>query len=149
MANTESSSSSSSLKTYWKEWKEFYGERFSFVNNYKKQLPTWSESDVQAFIDSDPVHGPAVKAAREATKISMYGAAIGAISSAAFAYKYSKSPHGAVLALGAGGVFGTVFGAEAGNHMFQLYRLDTVTAQKKFMEWWENKSEGRSGMLVD
>lgn len=43
-----------------------------------------------------------------------------------------------------GGVCGWAFGHEVANHWFQLYRLDTLTAQTKFMEWWENKSEGRS-----
>ncbi|KAF5179546.1 Succinate dehydrogenase subunit 6 protein, partial [Thalictrum thalictroides] len=110
----------------------------------EKSIPSWSESDVEAFIASDPVHGPTLKAAREAAKIAAMGSAIGAISSAGFAWKYSKSPHGALLSLGAGAVFGWTFGQEAASHWLQLYRLDTMTAQVKFLDWWVNKTEGRS-----
>lgn len=53
-------------------------------------------------------------------------------------------PTGAGLSFVAGGVFGWTFGHEIANHALQLYRLDTATAQVKFMEWWEKKSQGRS-----
>lgn len=51
---------------------------------------------------------------------------------------------GAGLSFLAGGVFGWTFGQEVANHWLQLYRLDTLAAQAKFMEWWQNKSVGRS-----
>lgn len=35
-----------------------------------------------------------LKAAREAAKIAAAGSVIGAVSTAGFAWKYSKSPHG-------------------------------------------------------
>lgn len=47
-------------------FKEFVGQRFSFLQNYSrfvkpdKPLPSWSSSDVNEFIASDPVHGPTV-----------------------------------------------------------------------------------------
>lgn len=68
----ESSSSASAseqhsfFRKHWEGYKEFWGERFSFLENYtrftkrEKPLPSWSPSDVDAFIATDPVHGPAV-----------------------------------------------------------------------------------------
>uniref|UniRef100_M1A5G7 Uncharacterized protein n=1 Tax=Solanum tuberosum TaxID=4113 RepID=M1A5G7_SOLTU len=50
---------------------------------------------------------------------------------------------GTALSLGAGAVFGWTFGQEVANHWLQLYRLDTMAAQVKFMEWWQNKVEGQ------
>ncbi|KAH9622660.1 hypothetical protein KSS87_022630 [Heliosperma pusillum] len=134
----------------WNGWKGFWCNRFAYLDNYTKfvkfdkPLPPWSDSDVDAFIAMDPIHGPTLKTAREAVKYGLVGTAIGAVSSAGVAWKYSKSPHGAVLALGAGAVCGWTFGAEVANHALQLYRLDTLTAQTKFMEWWETKSASRS-----
>ncbi|XP_021720591.1 succinate dehydrogenase subunit 6, mitochondrial-like [Chenopodium quinoa] len=139
-----------SPKAYFSGFKDFLSDRFSFLDNYNrfvkrdKPLPSWSESDVQDFIASDPVHGPVLKTAREAVNYGLVGSAVGAVTTAGVCWKYSKSPHGAVLALGAGAVFGWTFGAEIGNHALQLYRLDTLAAQIKFMEWWEKKTEGRS-----
>ena len=51
---------------------------------------------------------------------------------------------GAVLSLGAGAVVGMTFGQEIANHSLQLYRLDTMAAQVKFMEWWQKKTGVRS-----
>lgn len=54
------------LKRHWEGYKEFWGERFSFLDSYSrfikldKPLPSWSSADVEEFIASDPVHGPAV-----------------------------------------------------------------------------------------
>lgn len=54
------------FKKYWDGYRDFWSERFSFLSNYSKfvkrdkPLPPWSESDVEAFIAFDPVHGPAV-----------------------------------------------------------------------------------------
>ncbi|XP_031270407.1 succinate dehydrogenase subunit 6, mitochondrial-like [Pistacia vera] len=128
----------------------FWGERFSFLQNYSrfikrdKPLPSWSSSDVDEFITSDPVHGPTLKTAREAVNFAITGSVIGAASTAGTAWKYSRSLHGTGLSLAAGAVFGWTFGHEVANQWFQLYRLDTMAAQVKFMEWWEKKTEGRA-----
>nr|XP_043606866.1 succinate dehydrogenase subunit 6, mitochondrial [Erigeron canadensis] len=130
---TEGSSSSSG----------FWSDRFRIINSYAtflrrdSPLPSWSAADVQEFIASDPVHGPVLKTTRDAVKFMAVGGILGAVSTAGFAWKYSKSPHGAALALGAGAVFGMSFGQEVANHSLQLYRLDTMAAQVKFMEWWQ------------
>lgn len=50
---------------------------------------------------------------------------------------------GTALSFGAGAAFGLTFGQEVANHWLQLYRLDTLVAQAKFMEWWQNKVEGQ------
>ncbi|TMW94874.1 succinate dehydrogenase subunit 6, mitochondrial [Solanum lycopersicum] len=145
----DSSSSQSFLRRYWEGYKEFWGERFSFLDNYSrfikrdKPLPSWSDSDVEEFIASDPLHGPTLRTAREAVKISAVGGIIGAVSTAGVTWKYSRSLHGTALSLGAGAVFGWTFGQEVANHWLQLYRLDTMAAQVKFMEWWQNKVEGQ------
>ena len=135
---------------HWQGWKEFWGERFSIIDNYSRfvkrdpPLPSWSSSDVEEFIASDPVYGPTLKTAREAAKYAAVGSVVGAVSTAGFAWKYSRSPHGAVLSLGAGAVFGWTFGQEIASHWFQLYRLDPMAAQVKFLDWWASKNEGRS-----
>ncbi|WMV35689.1 hypothetical protein MTR67_029074 [Solanum verrucosum] len=177
----DSSSSQSFLRRHWEGYKEFWGERFSFLDNYSrfikrdKPLPSWSDSDVEEFIASDPLHGPtsvtvhrriltsddkklhifvffssdnptvsaSLRTAREAAKISAVGGIIGAVSTAGVTWKYSRSLHGTALSLGAGAVFGWTFGQEVANHWLQLYRLDTMAAQVKFMEWWQNKVEGQ------
>ncbi|KAL0812804.1 hypothetical protein Bca101_069247 [Brassica carinata] len=80
--------------------KGFWEERLSFLENYTRftkrdtPLPSWSSSDVEEFIASDPLHGPTLKTAREAATFGVTGAALGAVSTAAFAWKYSRSPHG-------------------------------------------------------
>ncbi|XP_028756755.1 succinate dehydrogenase subunit 6, mitochondrial-like [Neltuma alba] len=146
----ERPSSQSFLGGHWEGFKEFWSERFSFLNDYSRfiqpdhLLPSWSSSDVEEFMASDPIHGPVLRTAREAAKLSLTGSVLGAVSTAGFAYRYSRSPHGAALSFLAGGVFGFTFGHEIANHAFQLYRLDTVAAQAKFLEWWQKKSEGRS-----
>ncbi|KAG2674232.1 hypothetical protein I3843_13G110000 [Carya illinoinensis] len=138
------------LKRHWEGYKEFWAERFSFLDNYSrfikrdKPLPSWSSLDVQEFIASDPVHGPTLQTAREAVNFGLTGSVIGAVSTAGVTWKYSRSLHGAGLSFLAGGVFGWTFGHEIANHWLQLYRLDTMAAQVKFMEWWEKKCEGRS-----
>ncbi|KAE8720812.1 Succinate dehydrogenase subunit 6 [Hibiscus syriacus] len=144
------SSSDSFLKKHCREFKEFWAERFPYTDVYSRfisrqeSLPSWSESDVNEFIASDPVHGPILKTTREAANIALAGSAIGAVSTAGLAWKYSRSLHGAGLALLGGGVFGWTFGQEVANHWHQLYRLDTMAAQVKFMEWWEKKCQRRS-----
>ncbi|XP_057953140.1 succinate dehydrogenase subunit 6, mitochondrial [Malania oleifera] len=146
----ESAESQSFFRRHWEGWKDFWVERFSIIDNYSRfikrenPLPSWSDSDVEAFIASDPVHGPTLKTAREAVKFAATGSVIGAVSTAAISWKYSRSPHGALLSFGAGAVFGWTFGQEFASHWLQLYRLDTMAAQVKFLEWWENKAGGRS-----
>ncbi|TXG73502.1 hypothetical protein EZV62_002081 [Acer yangbiense] len=180
----ESEADQSFFKRHWEGFKDFWTERFSFLENYSRfvnrdePLPSWSSSDVEQFIASDPIHGPTLKTARQAVNFAITGSVIGAASTAGVAWKYSKSPHGnllsllsfscygyltyigaycqlardelypstpsTALALGAGAVFGVTFGQEVASHWYQLYRLDTMAAQVKFMEWWQRKSEGRS-----
>ncbi|KAB5540607.1 hypothetical protein DKX38_013581 [Salix brachista] len=133
------------FKKHWEGFTEFWGDRFSFLENYsrflrrEKPIPSWSDSDVQEFIASDPIHGPTLRTAREAVNFGLTGSVIGAVSTAGVAWKYSRSVHGAGLSFLAGGVFGWTFGHEVGNHWLQLYRLDTMAAQVKFIEWWEKK----------
>ncbi|KAF5751676.1 hypothetical protein HS088_TW02G00692 [Tripterygium wilfordii] len=131
-----------------KETKSFLRETFSFLENYTRfidqPLPRWSSSDVDEFIAFDPVHGPVLKTAKEATKFGITGSIIGAVSTAGIAWKYSRSLHGAGLSFLAGSVFGWTFGQEVSNHAMQLYRLNTSAAQTKFVEWWQNKCERQS-----
>ncbi|KAA8544385.1 hypothetical protein F0562_022397 [Nyssa sinensis] len=142
-------SSASFFRRHWEGYKEFWKDRFSILDNYSRfvkrdtPLPSWSDSDVEEFIASDPVHGTTLKTAREAAKFSAVGSVIGAVSTAGFAWKYSRSLHGAALSFGAGAVFGWTFGQEIASHGLQLYRLDTMSAQVKFLEWWEKKTDGR------
>ncbi|KVH99682.1 succinate dehydrogenase subunit 6, mitochondrial [Cynara cardunculus var. scolymus] len=137
-------------QSLWQGFKDFWSDRFRILDNYRpyirrqNPLPPWSASDVEEFIASDPVHGPVLKTTRDAVKFLAVGGIVGAVSTASFAWKYSKSPHGAVLSLGAGAVVGMTFGQEIANHSLQLYRLDTMAAQVKFMEWWQKKAGGRS-----
>ncbi|KAK8596044.1 hypothetical protein V6N13_000706 [Hibiscus sabdariffa] len=143
-------SSESFVKKHLEGFKEFWADRFPFTDVYSRfirreeSLPPWSESDVKDFIASDPVRGPTLKTAREAANIALAGGAIGAISTAGLAWKYSRSLHGAGLSFAAGAIFGWTFGQEIANHWYQLYRLDTMSAQAKFMEWWEKKCQRRS-----
>ena len=50
----------------WNGLKDFWSDRLSFFENYTRftkrdaPLPSWSSSDVEEFIASDPVHGPTV-----------------------------------------------------------------------------------------
>lgn len=61
-----SSSSTQFLSKHWEGFKDFWGERLSFLDHYSKfikrdkPLPSWSDADVEAFIAADPIHGPAV-----------------------------------------------------------------------------------------
>ncbi|CAM8895470.1 unnamed protein product [Rhodiola kirilowii] len=119
-------------------------EKFPYSKyiNREKPLKRWTDDDVEAFIASDPVHGPTLKTARQAINYAVVGSAIGAGSTAGVAWKFSKTPHGTALALGAGAVFGMIFGKEVANHALQLYKLDTMAAQVKFLDWWASKTEG-------
>ncbi|CAH2038568.1 unnamed protein product [Thlaspi arvense] len=113
--------SSSVSGSYLDGFKGFWSDRFSFLENYTRftkrdtPLPSWSSSDVDDFIASDPVHGPTVfislslslsidylwnshralpwvlKTAREAVMFAVTGTVLGAVSTAAIAWKYSRS----------------------------------------------------------
>ncbi|XP_058734294.1 succinate dehydrogenase subunit 6, mitochondrial-like [Vicia villosa] len=54
----------------------------------------------------------------------------------------SLSNSGAGLSLLAGGVFGWTFGHEIVNPSLQLYSMDTLASEAKFLEWWKRKTEG-------
>ncbi|KAL3626988.1 succinate dehydrogenase [Castilleja foliolosa] len=133
------SESSSFLRRHW-------GERFPFLDNYSrfldpdKLLPHWDSSVVEEFIASDPVHGPTVKTTRKAANFGAVGAVVGAVSTGGVAWKWSKSPHGAVLSLAFGAVAGGTFGLEVASHWYQLYKLDTKASQVKFYEWLQKRA---------
>ncbi|XP_026396634.1 succinate dehydrogenase subunit 6, mitochondrial-like [Papaver somniferum] len=95
----------------------------------------WSNSDVQSFISIDHIHGPVVENARKAAKVATIGSAVGALHLGGTAWRYSKSPHGAVLAVGLGAVVGYTVGKEAASHYYQLYPDDAMASQVKFLEW--------------
>ncbi|XP_057512166.1 succinate dehydrogenase subunit 6, mitochondrial isoform X2 [Actinidia eriantha] len=100
--DSSQSQSESFFRKHWEGYKEFWTERFSFLDNYSRfvkrdhPLPSWSDADVEQFIASDTVHGPTLRTAREAVKYGATGSVIGAVSTAAFAWKYSRSLHGTV-----------------------------------------------------
>lgn len=58
-------------------------------------------------------------------------------------YIYASIPFfaGAALSSGAGAVFSWTFRHEIANHSLQLYRLDTMAAQVKFLDWWQSKTQ--------
>ncbi|KAL0389925.1 UNVERIFIED_CONTAM: Replication factor C subunit [Sesamum calycinum] len=106
----------------------------------EKPLPHWDSSVVEEFIASDPVHGPTLKTAREASKFGVVGAVVGAVSTAGYAWKWSRSPHGAALSFAFGAAVGGTFGLEIANHWYQLYRLDPMASQVKFYEWLQKRA---------
>uniref|UniRef100_A0A7N0RCD9 Uncharacterized protein n=1 Tax=Kalanchoe fedtschenkoi TaxID=63787 RepID=A0A7N0RCD9_KALFE len=123
---------------------ETRGQKFPYPKylNREKPLKSWTNADVEAFIVSEPVHGPTLKTDREVIKYAAVGSAIGAGSTAGVAFEFSKSPHRTVLALGAGAFCGMVSGKEVANHALQLYKLDTMAAQVKFLDWWASRAQG-------
>ncbi|KAL0437092.1 UNVERIFIED_CONTAM: Succinate dehydrogenase subunit, mitochondrial [Sesamum radiatum] len=154
---TEPQESKSFLRQYWEGYKEFWAERFSFLDNYsrflhpEKPLPHWDSSVVEEFIASHPSMAPlylpsistpsiSLKTAREAAKFGVVGAAVGAVSTAGYAWRWSRSPHGTALSFAFGAVVGGTFGLEIANHWYQLYRLDTMGSQVKFYEWLQNRA---------
>lgn len=146
----EENNSTEEDSSFWGVRKQFWKERFSYLNKHKqillrdKPLPKWSDADVEEFIQSDPVYGPQLKLTRQAAKIAATGSLIGAVSTAGVSWKYSRHGIGAILSFGAGAAFGWVFGKEIANHTLRLYKFDCMDAQLKFFEWWEKKTEGRS-----
>ncbi|XP_078158632.1 succinate dehydrogenase subunit [Carex rostrata] len=133
---------------YFEEVKEHWKKNFSFLDYFKKTygrdqpLPKWSDADVDEFIASDPVYGPQLKALRESRKFALGGAAIGAGHLGGIAMKYSKAPHGVLLATGFGAVCGAVFGSEVAEHWYGLYKMDKQQANLRFLYWWEDKTLG-------
>ncbi|AQK51076.1 Succinate dehydrogenase subunit 6 mitochondrial [Zea mays] len=125
--------------------KQHWASNFAFLDYYKKvygraePLPKWSDADVDEFIASDPVYGPQLKALRESRKFALAGAFAGAAHLGGVALKYSKAPHGVVLATGFGAITGAVLGSEVAEHWYQLYKMDKQGANLRFIYWWEDK----------
>ncbi|CAI9778299.1 unnamed protein product [Fraxinus pennsylvanica] len=107
---SETQDQKSFFKRHWEGYKEFWAERFSFLENYsrvlnpEKPMPHWDSSIVEEFIASDPVYGPTLKTSREAAQFGAAGAVLGAVTTAGYCWKYSRSAHGAALAFGFGAV---------------------------------------------
>ncbi|KAK6138174.1 hypothetical protein DH2020_028110 [Rehmannia glutinosa] len=133
------------FKKHWEGYTDFWGERFSFLDNYsrflypEKPLPHWDSSVVEEFIASDLIHGPTLKTAREAAKIGAVGAVVGAVSTAGYAWKWSRSPHGAALSFAFGAAI-IIFGIIA-NHWFSNNLLQWLH-MVKFYEWLQNRAGG-------
>lgn len=129
--------------------KQHWASNFAFLDYFKKvygrdqPLPKWSDADVDEFIASDPVYGPQLKALRESRKFALGGALVGAAHLGGVAIKYSKSPHGVVLATGFGALTGAVLGSEVAEHWYQLYKMDKQGANLRFIYWWEDKVSGQ------
>lgn len=84
----------------WEEYKEFWSEHFSILDNYSKfinqPLRFQSDTDVQAFIALDPVHSPTLKTAHEAVKYSVVESVVGVVSTAGCpknAWKWPNLPN--------------------------------------------------------
>jgi len=96
----EVNNSSEEDSSLWGVRKQFWKERFSYLNKYKKifgrdkPLPRWTNADVEEFIQLDLVYGPQRKLTRQAAKIATTGSVIGAVSTAGVSWKYSR--HGVV-----------------------------------------------------
>ncbi|KAL5667639.1 hypothetical protein ACJX0J_019860, partial [Zea mays] len=80
-----------------------------------------------------------LKALRESRKFALAGAFAGAAHLGGVALKYSKAPHGVVLATGFGAITGAVLGSEVAEHWYQLYKMDKQGANLRFIYWWEDK----------
>ncbi|KAH0461853.1 hypothetical protein IEQ34_009428 [Dendrobium chrysotoxum] len=143
----ESSNSLGFLGRHFEEVKEHWRKNFAFLDYYKKTLgwekppPKWIDADVEEFISSDRVYGPQLKALRESRKYAIAGAFLGAVHLGGISFKYSKSPHGVILATGFGALCGGVFGAEVAEHVKQLYKVDKQGANLRFLYWWEDKTK--------
>jgi hypothetical protein len=128
--------------------KAHWAKNFSFLDYFKKvygrdkPLPKWTDADVDEFIASDPVYGPQLKAMRESRKFALGGALVGGAHLGGIALKYSKAPHGVVLATGFGAICGAVVGSEVAEHWYQLYKTDKQGANLRFIYWWEDKVAG-------
>nr|UER43483.1 succinate dehydrogenase 6 [Viscum album] len=139
----EGEDSRSSFRRSYDDYVQYLGKIWSAFHPYSrfKPLPSWTAADVEAFIASEPdVHGPAMVAAQKTVKFASTGCAIGAVSSAALSWRSTRSPQASLLSLGAGAVMGWLMGHEVANHWLQLYRMDTVGAHVKFLEWMQARS---------
>ncbi|GFZ01539.1 succinate dehydrogenase subunit [Actinidia rufa] len=87
-----------------------------------------------------------LRTAREAVKIWCYRKCYWSSFNCSFCLEIFEESawYCAALSFGAGAMFGWTFGHEFANHWLQLYRLDTMAAQVKFLDWWEKKSAGRA-----
>ncbi|KAH7663840.1 Nucleoside phosphorylase domain-containing protein [Dioscorea alata] len=136
------------VRRHFEDVKEHWRSNFAYLDYYKKTLgrreplPKWTDADVEEFIASDPVYGPQLKALRESKKYGIAGALLGAAHLGGISWKYSKSPHGFVLATGFGALCGGVFGLEVAEHVKQLYKFDKQAANLRFLYWWEDKTLG-------
>ncbi|KAJ8477006.1 hypothetical protein OPV22_020733 [Ensete ventricosum] len=148
MAVGSDSSSMGFLGRHYEEVKEHWKNNFAFLDYYKKTfgrrepLPKWTDADVEEFIASDPVYGPQLKVIRESRKYAIFGALLGAAHLGGVSLRYSKSPHGFVLATGFGVLCGGVLGLEVAEHWKQLYKIDKQAANLRFLYWWEDKALG-------
>ncbi|KAG2581133.1 hypothetical protein PVAP13_6KG015800 [Panicum virgatum] len=110
--------------------KQHWARNFAFLDYFKKvygraePLPKWSDADVEE-------------------KFALAGALAGAAHLGGVAFKYSKAPHGVVLATGFGAITGAVLGSEVAEHWYQLYKMDKQGANLRFIYWWEDKVSGQ------
>ncbi|KAF0900162.1 hypothetical protein E2562_027531 [Oryza meyeriana var. granulata] len=86
--------------------------------------PQVDQRDVDEFIASDPVYVPQLKALRESRKFALGRALIGRAHLSGVALKYSKAPHGVLLATGFRAICGAVIRSEVAEHWYQLYKAD-------------------------
>nr|XP_009404936.1 PREDICTED: succinate dehydrogenase subunit 6, mitochondrial isoform X2 [Musa acuminata subsp. malaccensis] len=148
MAEGSDSSAMGFLGRHYEEVKEHWKNNFAFLDYYKKTfgrrkpLPKWTDADVEEFIASDPVYGPQLKDIRESRKYAIFGALLSAAHLGGVSLRYSKSPHGFVLATGFGALCGGVLGLEVAEHWKQLYKIDKQATNLRFLYWWEDKTLG-------
>ncbi|XP_078435053.1 succinate dehydrogenase subunit [Wolffia australiana] len=137
------------VKQHIEEVKEHWRRNLSVLDYSKKvlgrdePLPAWTDADIEEFIASDPVYGPQLRTAMKSKKFATVGALIGAAHLSGIALKYSKSPHGVVLAGAFGAACGLNFGLEAANHWYKLYKINPAEAHLRFFYWWEDKTANR------
>jgi hypothetical protein len=144
---SDTSKEENNERPWWAIDKEAWKRKFRVAVELKaaltkdeKPLPPWTSEDIETFAKEDPVYGPQVEALRRTSAATSYGAAVGALGSAGVAYRYSRSPHGAVLAGLLGAVTGWVVTNEGATWAYGLYKFDTLDANLKFIEWWRKKS---------
>lgn len=129
------------VKENWRNNIDYYKK----VYGREKSLPSWTSADVEEFIRSDPIYGPQLKSIRDGKKFIGIGGLLGAVHLAGLSWKFSKTPHGTVLAGLFGGFCGMTIGKEVATHWYQLHKYKSGEAQLRFLYWWEDKSSGRAG----
>eukprot|EP00243_Klebsormidium_subtile_P003751 TRINITY_DN17343_c0_g1_i1.p1 TRINITY_DN17343_c0_g1~~TRINITY_DN17343_c0_g1_i1.p1 ORF type:complete len:148 (-),score=17.67 TRINITY_DN17343_c0_g1_i1:225-668(-) len=144
---SEASKEERKEQPWWAIDKEAWRRKFSTVvklqssmKEDEKALPAWTSKDIEAFAKEDPVYGPQVAALRKNSEACGYGAVAGAVGSAGVALRFSKSPHGAVLAGLLGGLTGWLVTNEGATWAYGTYKFDNMDANLKFVEWWRKKS---------